>query len=77
MGKGIAKVAIKSPAGKVSTAPIGKHHHDIAAHGKHGFTTTAGAFVGRAEGAKIATRSGQTKEATKSLHSHQLRSKSK
>lgn len=73
----IAKIAVKTPAGKVVSAPIGKRHKDIPATGQHGFVTGSNKFVGRGEGAKIATRAGQTKQPTKSLHSHNLRSKSK
>jgi len=71
--------AIKTPDGEVATAPIGKHHKDIRKRehirkGTPGFTTSAGEFVNRKEGAKIAKKAGQVdKLPTPHLHSENLK----
>lgn len=72
--KKIHKVAIKLKDGTVKTVPIGKQHKDInGGHGRRGFVTTSGDFVNRKQGAKIATKAGQTKVKTKNLHSTELK----
>ncbi|UOF82039.1 hypothetical protein [Caudoviricetes sp.] len=69
----IKKVAVRKKDGEIKTTKIGNHHIDIASRGKRGFIDNNGKFVNRKEGAKIATKSGQTKEKTKNLHSSQLK----
>jgi hypothetical protein len=71
--KQVQKIAIKTPTGKVKTAPVGKHHRDIPhAKGQHGFIVD-GKFTGRKEAAKVAAKSGQSKSPVKSLHSKNLK----
>ena len=67
----ITKIAIKTPTGKIKTAPVGKTHADIGVKGEHGFI----AYVGRKDGAKIAKKSGQTTTKAKLLHSTMLKGK--
>ena len=71
MVKKIVGPAIKTAAGKVVSKPTPAHHADLKTKGERGFVTTAGEFVNRAEGGKIARRAGQAKSAN--LHSGDLK----
>jgi hypothetical protein len=70
----ISRIAIKTPSGKVKTAPIGKHHIDLGATRKdvRGFIAD-GKFVGHSAAAKIADKSHQIKKPVKKLHSSNLK----
>ena len=62
------KPAIKTPTGRVVTAPRpGMRHVEIDAKGTRGFTNGNSKFLSRAEAAKIAKIPG-----VKSLHSEDL-----
>lgn len=74
---------IKHPAcrvkGKVYVAlKPGMRHVEVIAHfglpakAERGFVTTAGEFVGRVEGAKIAIAAGQVPDTVTRLHSEDL-----
>lgn len=69
----IYRPARKMPSGRIIIAPRpGMRHVEIADTGERGFVTSAGDFVGREEGAKIAIAAGQVPDTVTRLHSEDL-----
>lgn len=70
----IYRPAWKKPNGKIVVAPKeGMRHIEFDKEpGQRGFVTSAGDFVDRAEGAKIAIAAGQVPDTVTRLHSEDL-----
>jgi len=67
----VTKVAMKTPSGKIKTAPIGKTHASMHTTGQHGFILSDGSFAGREKAAKVANKAGQV--VVKKLYSTNLK----